>query len=208
MSGEISVDTSDLLKWSRYMSNVPRRTGAAVARALNTVGDNILREWIAYNADQTGMSMDVIQQHIEVHKATPDDLRWEMDATGLSPNANWSRPWQSSGDEAFDDDRALVKIVTRGDEHVCEKCIEVSDHSPYTMAEVRAMNPTGMSSPHGRDDATNIVHAGCRCVTQAWQATRMLPVTTTADAPPELFTMRQLGRAIADELKIVLTPTN
>jgi hypothetical protein len=186
------------------MNNVPRRTGAAIARALNTVGDNVMKEWIAFNAEQTGFDPDVIERSIQVHKATSNDLRWEMDATGLSPNSEGSRPWQTRDDAAFNDDRSLVKVVTRGDEHVCEKCLDVADHSPYTMAEIRAFNPYGMGFGQG----TNLVHPNCRCITQAWQATRMLPVTTTSSAPPELFTMRQLGRAIADEMKIVLTATD
>jgi hypothetical protein len=203
----VTIDTNELLKWARYMNNVPKRTGAAISRALNTVGENVLQVRINGIAEATGFEPDEIAGAIEVKKATPNDLTWSMDASKLSTDAKWSRPWQTRGDPNSDsfDDRTLVKVITSGDELVCEKCNYVADHSPYTMEEIRNMNPYGMGTGSG----TNLVHPNCRCATQAWQATRMLPVSFSgAGAPAELFTMRQLGDAIAGELKVEMKATD
>jgi hypothetical protein len=206
---KIDVDTGELLKWARYMNRVPKRTGAAISRALNTVGDNILRVRINTIAENTGFDPDEIESAIEVKKATPNDLSWSMDASKLSTDNKFSRPWQTRGDSNSDsfDDRTLVKVVTSGDEYVCDKCNYVADHSPYTMQEIHNMNPYGMEFGSG----TNLVHPNCRCITQAWQATRMLPVSIDSggtQAPAELFTMRQLGEAIAGELQVEMKATD
>jgi hypothetical protein len=196
----LEVDSEDVLHWARLMQNVPRRTKAAIARGLNTVGDNIVREAIQYHSDTTGLDPTELERLIIVKKATPDDLTWSLDQSALVSNTEWSRPWASPDDGTFDQ-ATLVRVVHSGDEHVCEKCIEVADHSPYTLAEVKALNPYGADFGSG----TNLVHPNCRCMTQAWQATRVLPVAVVGSgAPPELFTMRQLGEAVAGELKVAI----
>jgi hypothetical protein len=198
----LEVDTAELLKFTRYMQNIPKRTGAAIARGLNTVGENMVREMIKFQAEQTGLDENELAALVEVKKATPDDLSFEMDASAISTKTDFSRPWvkRDDSDTSFSDS-TLVKIVTSGDELVCDKCLSAADHSPWTLAEVRAMNPYGADFGSG----TNLVHPNCRCMTQAWQATRTLPVRASgSEAPPELFTMKQLGKAIADEMQVVL----
>jgi hypothetical protein len=199
----LEVDTTDLLRFIRYMDNIPKKTGAAIARGLNTVGERAVRAMIEYQAEISGLDPEVLASLIEVKKATPDDLTWEMDASKISTQTDFSRPWdiRDASDTSFDDN-TLVKVVTSGDEHVCEKCLDVADHSPWTLAEIRQMNPYGSDFGSG----TNLVHPNCRCITQDWQATRVLPVRVSGtEAPPELFTMRQLGRAIADEMEVVIS---
>jgi hypothetical protein len=202
----LEIDTNALLKFTRYMENIPRRTGAAIARGLNTVGDNMVREMIKYQADLTGLDENELAKLVEVKRASPSDLSFEMDASAISTKTDFSRPWvkRDDSDTSFSDN-TLVKVVTSGDELVCEKCNDVADHSPWTLAEIRAMNPYGTDFGSG----TNLVHPNCRCMTQAWQATRTLPVRTAgSDAPPELFTMKQLGKAIADEMEVILKATD
>jgi hypothetical protein len=198
----LEVDTAELLKFTRFMQNIPKRTGAAIARGLNTVGENMVREMVKYQADLTGLDENELAALVEVKKATADDLSFEMDASAISTKTDFSRPWiqRDDSDTSFSDS-TLVKVVTSGDELVCDKCNDVADHSPYTLAEVRALNPYGSDFGSG----TNLVHPNCRCMTQAWQATRSLPVRSAgSDAPPELFTMKQLGKAIAAEMEVVL----
>jgi len=57
--------------------------------------------------------------------------------------------------------------------------------------------------------ADNVVISNCRCIVQSWEMTRRLPVTfgDQAGAPPELFTVRQLGEAVAHELSVVVKAT-
>jgi hypothetical protein len=191
---DVSLDTTELLKWARYMNRVPRRTGAAIARALNTVGDNILHEAAHAVAQETGLDPNDVFDLIGVKKATPDDLNWSMDTSKVfqSEQMDWSRPWDKR--TGFDD-RTLLKVITRDDGTVCDKCIEVAAHSPYTLEELMGMNPYN----------NGLVHPNCHCWTETWHATRQMPVTFGKGAPVQLFTMKQLGDAVAKELKTTLT---
>jgi hypothetical protein len=192
LSLRINVDTSDLLKWSRYMNRIPKKTGAAIARGLNTVGDNIVHNAAQAMAETTGLDPNDIIELIEVKKATADDLKWSMDASKVAPpSLDWSRPWDKR--TGFDD-RTLVKVVTSFDKLVCDRCLAVEKNSPYTLEEVNSMNPYG----------NGIVHPNCRCMVQAWYATRQLPVTFGRGAKSQLFTMRELGEKVAEELKLTI----
>jgi hypothetical protein len=190
---DVSVDVSELLNWARLMNRMPRKTPAAIARGLNTVGDNIAHNAAHVMAEATGLDPNDVFEMIEVKQATPGDLNWSMDASKVAPpSMDWSRPWDKR--TGFQDNE-LVKVVTFGDNDVCEKCLDVEEHSPYTLEEVNSMNPYG----------NGIVHPNCRCMVQNWQATRSLPVTFGKGAQAELFTMKQLGDAVAQELKMTLT---
>ena len=196
----LEVDTSELLHWARLMQNVPKRTKAAIARGLNTVGDNVVRNAVQAQSEATGLDPNELEALIVVKKATPDDLSWSMDQSAILTKTDFSRPWDTPSDGTFDQN-TLVKVITSGDELVCEKCNDVADHSPYTLEEVRALNPYGADFGSG----TNLVHPNCRCATAPWQATRVLPVSVVgSDAPPELFTMRELGQAVAAELQVAI----
>lgn len=189
----LNVDTSDLLKWSRYLNRVPRKFPAAIARGLNTVGDNIVHNAARIMSEATGLDPNDIFEMIEVKKATPTDLSWSFDASKVAPpSMDWSRPWDKR--TGFDD-RELVKVITSYDKFVCDKCLEVEKNSPYTLAEVQTMNPYG----------NGIVHPNCRCMVQPWYATRQLPVTFGKGGPQELFTMHQLGEIMAKELRATIT---
>lgn len=200
MAIELEVDVSDLLKWSRLMGRVPRRTKPAIARAINTFGDNVARNAAHYMAEMSGLPESEIMGMIEIKKATPNDLEWSMDTSQIiPPSMDWSRPWEARSAKDFDKN-ALVKVVTVGDAEVCEICQEAAERSPYTMEEVYSIR-TDMRGAEG------LIHQNCRCMLQAWQATRMMPIRMGAGAPKELFSTRQLGEAIAGELEVVLRMT-
>jgi hypothetical protein len=201
----IEVDTSDLLKWARYLQTIPRKTNPAIARALNSVGDNAVKTATAYIADQMGFDPDDVADMIIVKRAAPDDLSFEINMSNIYQSGD-SRPWEGrDGSDSSFEQNTLVKIVTSGDEAVCQKCLDAAENSPYTLEEVNDMNPLHIDATGER---TEIVHPLCRCIIQNWQATRQLPVRLSgvggASAPPELFTMRQLGQAIAGELEVVI----
>ena len=174
---EISVDTSDLLKWARYLDTVATKTGPAAAKALNFIGDSIINKTITYLEESTGLEPEDIRRLITVKAATANDPTWEMDATATAPpSLDWSRPWDKG--EAIDDAFTLVKIVTMDDDLVCEKCQQAQDDGPYTLEEAMAMLP---------------IHPHCRCVMQPFSSLRRLPVTFgKLGAAPELFTVKQL----------------
>jgi len=113
-----------------------------------------------------------------------------MDASSIAPpSLDWSRPWATRDDDAGNafDQQTLVNIVTMGDEVVCEKCEEAATLSPYTLMDARQQLP---------------IHPNCRCVLQTWSSFRRLPVQfgQPGAAPPQMMTMKQLGRAVTKEL--------
>jgi hypothetical protein len=202
----IEVDTSDLLRWARYLNTVTKKTKPAIARALNTVGDNAVKTATEYIAEQMGFDPDDVADMIIVKRASPDDLSFEINMQKIGSGDSRSWDGRDGSDSSFEKN-TLVKIVTSGDEKVCQLCLDAAENSPYTLEEVNDMNPL-KSDDAGGLLATEIVHKNCRCMVQNWQATRQLPVRLSGvggdAAPPELFTMRQLGQAIAGELEVVI----
>ena len=190
---DINIDVSDLLKWSRYLETIPKKTPTAIARALNTVGDNVVRRIADYVSTGTGLHPDDVASLMTVKRASPSDLTWSIDASQLAPpSLDWSRPWDKPADqEQTFDSSILVKIVTAGDEKVCPVCERLAEQSPYTLPEAQQLLP---------------VHENCRCLLTSWQATRKLPVTFGQNGamPPELLSTKELGDAIGMELKAVL----
>ena len=209
MSASFKVASTDLLKWARYLDEVPRQTKAAVSRAINDYGRGVVDAKAQAMADELGLDVHDVRSLIEVREATPQNLRWEMDATKVvkrSPE-DWARPWASRSDKNFQEP-TLLKIVTSGDDHTCEICEEAALKSPYTVEEINqlAARWKHWEPPGGLAGArTNLLHPNCRCVTQPWQQTRRLSVTFGGKgAPTELLNARQLGRRVADELKVTI----
>lgn len=191
---QLHVHTEDLAKWARHYEQLPNRTKPAIARALNTVGEGILTEAVDKIARNTGLNPNVIRDTIHVHEATARRLQWSMDASEFAPpSLDWSRPWANTGDATATDKQRLVKITTMDDELVCEICQEAAENGPYTMEEAQGMLP---------------LHPNCRCMMQAWQSLRKLPVVFAENGTPEFLTIKQLGRKVADELRVTLGAMN
>ena len=206
MTARISINADDLLRWARYLNEVPKRTRPAVARAMNDYGRGVVDSTAQAIAGETGLSAYDVRSMIEVKEATADDLTWKMDATAVAKSEDWERPWDKREDGGFDKN-TLVKIVTSGDETTCEICQEAAEKSPYTMEEINALSARWK---HWEPDAglgarTNLLHPNCRCSLQPWQQTRRVSVKFGGKgAPPELLNARQLGRRVADEMKVTI----
>ena len=205
-STRIKINADDLLKWSRYLDEVPKRTRPAVARAMNDYGNSLLDSAAAAIAGKTGLTPSDVRNQIVVKRATSSDLTWKMDASKVAPQVEWERPWNKRPDKDFEKE-TLVKIITSGDEHTCEICEEAAAKSPYTMEEINALSAKWK---HWQPDAgmggrTNLLHPNCRCSLQPWRQTRQVAVSFGGKgAPPELLNARQLGRKVADELKVII----
>jgi hypothetical protein len=200
---EATIDATDLMKWSAYFTNIPKQTKAALSRALNMVGDQTARGAAQFIADKADLDADAVYSKIVVNESTPDSLEWSMDASGIAPpSLDWSRPWDKPDDNSFDQD-TLVKVVTMGDDDVCEQCQQAQENSPYTLAEVYQIRTA-------RGDDGCLIHPNCRCGLAPWSSLRRLPVVFNKpgdDMPSGLFTPTQLGKAVADELKVSLFVT-
>jgi hypothetical protein len=196
----VEVDTDDLMKWARYMTMIQPKTGKAISNALNVVGEAAARNAVAFIADETGLDPEDVASLIVIKESTPDDLTWVMDASQVS-GSDSSTPWAKRDDSASPFmQNTLVRLTNSADSKVCEKCLEACANSPYTLEEINNLNPYG----------NGYVHPNCRCNIQSWQATRQLPARVSSfggSGPPELYSMRQLGQAIAAELEVVIKAT-
>jgi hypothetical protein len=203
---EISINTNDLLKWARAFDEVPRRTHAAIARALNAVGTQIERSAAQYVAEQSDLDPNDVMGMIDVTEATPDNLTWEMNATAVAlSQQEWSKPWDKSDDHTFDQS-TLLNIVTSHDESVCEICQEAADGGPYSAEEIQnlALKWANYVPPASvKGERTNLLHPNCRCSTKQWSSLRRMPVMfgKPGGSPPEMLTAGQIGREVAVELK-------
>jgi hypothetical protein len=208
MSVLVKANFDALLKWSRYLDEVPKRTRPAIANALNDYGRGVARSKAEAVAAETGLDPDDVLNLIEVDEATADNLVWKMDASKVAtPPPDWERPWEKRSDSAFQQ-QTLVKIVTSGDATTCEICRDAASKNPYTMEEI---NTLAAKWQHWEPEAgivgerTNLLHPNCRCIIQPWQQTRRMSVRFGArGAPEELLNARQLGRRVADEIKVAI----
>ena len=121
MSASFKVSSTDLLRWARYLDEVPKQTKAAVARAMNDYGRGVADAKAAAIAAELDLNAFDVRSLITVREATPGNLRWEMDATAIAKRSpeDWARPWASRSNKDFEQP-VLVKIVTSGDDHTCE----------------------------------------------------------------------------------------
>jgi hypothetical protein len=203
------IDSNDLLKWGRYLNEIPRKTAPALARGLNAIGELWVRSMAVNLADYTGLEAGAIMNLTVVHKATPGHLEYDADATAVvTASPDWLRPWAERDKSTFEQD-TLVKIITVGDHHDCEVCAEIAENSPYTMGEVKKMQERWAhwhaANGPAPGERTNLVHPNCRCTIQPWTSARRLPVAFKGKGmPPELMNARQLGERVAEELKIAI----
>ena len=204
----LKIDASALLKWSRYLEQIPKQTRPAVARALNDYGAGVVRSAAERIAAQDDLDPNEILSMITVEEATSENLLWRMDASQVvAAKQDWSRPWAERDTKTFQQ-QTLVKIVTSGDEHTCDVCEEAAMRSPYTKAEIEALAQkwkgwTGKEGSAG--ERTNLIHPNCRCMTQPWKTPRRVSVKFGGKgAPTELLNARQLGKRVADEMKVTI----
>lgn len=195
---DITLSTDDILKWARHFEQIPQQVPVAVSNAMNYIGENLVREVADYISSTTDIDPQALIRQINVKQATPDDMTWTMDASDIAPpSLNWSNPWmRPPADNTFDGD-TLVNVVTMGDEVVCEKCQDAAEAGPYQMADAMQLNPYG----------NGLIHPNCRCMIAPFYSYRKLPVTfSRPDAGgPQLLSLRQLSRAVKDQLKISLS---
>jgi hypothetical protein len=209
MTVKIKVNADDLLKWSRYLDEIPKRTRPALAKAMNDYGNGVANSAAQVIAGQTGLDVHDVRSQIQIKPATSSDLTWKMDASKVAKHGDddWERPWDKRSDKDFQKE-TLVKIVTSGDEHTCEICEDAASKSPYTMEEINtlAMKWKHWDPPTGSSAArTNLLHPNCRCAIVPFRPQRKMAVQMGGKgAPAELMNARQLGRKVAEEMKVAI----
>lgn len=188
------------------------QTTPAIARALNTFGENVVNEVVAELAESTGLDPHEIRNSIIVYQADAASLEWGMDASVVIPqqSPNWQRPWDRPNDNSFDQGM-LLNIVTAKDDRVCPVCEEAAADSPYSTEQINelAAKWRDYEPPSNLGPRTNLIHPNCRCETVPWRGgRRQLPVNTNANpgggGGAQRMTARQLGRSVMDELRLVI----
>lgn len=219
---KLKVNANDLLKWSRYLDELPRRTKPAIARALNTFGEGVVHEIVNYIAQKNSWDPDDVRRRILVKEADPHDLSFTMDASLVVPQSQqWQRPWAERDNAEFEQN-TLVKIVTQDDGYDCDVCRQIAEQGPYTMDQVVQMqaqwadyNPPTPNIHPGV--ITNLVHPRCRCVTQPWSSYRRLAVSiqgqsgqanTSSGPPTRLMTVKQLSKILHDDMQLEIKVLN
>jgi hypothetical protein len=214
----IDLDTTDLLRWARYLESMPAKLGPALARGLNAFGDEATQAMAKNLAAKYDLEAGAVMNLLVVRRASPGHLKYEVDGSAVAKtDPRWLRPWEERDQSAFEQD-SLVKVVTLGDEFDCEVCEQVAENSPWTAREIaqnqgkwtQMFDGGGGTGRHRAGHGlvgtrTDLIHPNCRCVTRPWTSTRRMKMTfAESGAPPELLTVRQFGKRVADELKIAI----
>lgn len=195
---KFSFKTDRLLKWAKYFEELPRKTSSAIVKALNTAGDAVVREMVRKISRSTGFSQAKVRKYIKVTKATESKKSYRIKQEVLPPSLDWSRPWQKP--KSVTDPDEMVKIITMEDDNVCPICRDAAEHNPYKMSDIRRMLSKWEHTTH-----PGLLHPNCRCTIGAWSNMRRLAVQFSGKNVPEaLTTVRQVGKKIADAVRIVI----
>lgn len=168
-----SINPTSLLKWARYLEEVPAKTNKNIALSLNTVGENVVRELSLKLSVSTGMDPETVRRLIKVRRATESSLKWSVDiADVLEPTgAKRTLPKrQMAAGEAEQRIKTeqLVNVVTMRDDRVCPICDDIRTNGPYTPQEVEAM------SARLNHYGGGLFHPHCRCGTTPFNPARRL----------------------------------
>ncbi len=153
---DLKVDPTELVRWAAgAKSRVPRVTRAAVARALNQLGDSLVDEAKNAYAEARGVTRFEIEPYMRVRRATSANLWWELRAN-LPPSMQRRRDWRSlkrdrmgrwlSSENALDFSArklpeippgTFVNVITAGDHYsgvrrrlveVCDICQDIAEN--------------------------------------------------------------------------------
>lgn len=205
----VAVEAKGLLKFARYLGDVPKMTNKNLAAALNVAGDNVTRQVIETISLSSGLDRELVRRMIKVKKASEGSLRWTIDVSDV---------WKPTGPTRQLPKRAfpgtpiaervtpeqLVKVVTTGDGRVCPICEQIKRGGPYTLTEVR--NMSARLNHYGG----GLFHPHCRCGTAPFNPTRKLVLDTRKAAAVDskavkTMTIKQIAAQIKKQSAIALT---
>lgn len=197
MAVALSIETDKLLKFAAKLGDMPRRNKIAISRALNQVGDGVVRQVTQSIEDQTGIPAYRIADMIVVRNANPNRLTYDITLpkglTDEEPTDLEKRDFPKRDDDDFQEG-SLVNVVTMGDDRVCMICEEIAEANPYTIEEARTQ------IHHGATIGLN----NCRCLLTPARMLKKLAVTVGSGkkATDQRFTMKQLSEMIQTEMAV------
>jgi hypothetical protein len=180
---DLSVDTSDLLKFARKMEDTAKTTGPIITTSLNEIGDQVLSLVATNLTKQSGLTLEQVRGMIKVKRASRNDLAYELTIQKELEEGDDVRKLEGkreSTDFGKRDPNDLVIIVTKDDDLVCMDCEELAAAGPMPLDVAKEHIPK---------------HPHCRCVILPYvQKGKRLPVTMTSvtGTDPE----KRMGRSI------------
>lgn len=185
---QLKIDTSDLLRFVRTMEGMPARNRTAIARALNSVGDGVVRELSQRIGRQQGTNAERVRAMIDSTRATPANHRYEIRLREELPAAEDIMPRRRDEFEPG----SLVIVVNFPDDKVCLVCQEIAAGSPYTIEDARTLIPAHGGPGHN-----------CRCELKPFVSRRRLAVEGRHGIDTSM-TMKQLAEQVRQELSLTL----
>lgn len=198
----VTINSDDLMRWIRVAEQSRGKITVAIVDALNEAGDALKDELANDLASSFEAPVGDMQALIRTARATPGDLSYEIDtrlarALELPPSGRrmGGRAWSRRPEEFFREEE-LVKIVSSGDNLVCERCQDL-EGTVHSIEEARLLIPA---------------HPNCRCNVISARA-RRLPVKYKTRIGPairvhtESVTLATLANRLRDIPRIALKVT-
>jgi hypothetical protein len=212
-----TIEAADLVQMVRFYETVPRKTPAALSKALNRVGDDVrkqidigLEEELRI-VDTSGIVYAGGVGIVSWTPSTPSKLLYQIVVHGEEYErrvASRRLPERGFPGARPRIDEDLVTVQTSGDDRVCPVCEAIADNGPYTAEEAR------QNIHHGAGIGLN----GCRCFLMPYVSQRRAPMRmetitgSTRDEPGLLVsgtlsrvdmnvTVKDLAKHVLDEMK-------
>jgi hypothetical protein len=203
----LRVNADELLQWARYLEDLSDATNQAIADGLNNYGEIAARKIAAEHAERGDLQEHEVYNQIVIRRATARNLQWSMDARALrAPEDELARPLPGRDVNQYRDQELVSIVMTHDARGPCEICEEAAARGPYTQGQIDviANRWKDYTPPHPVTGyRTNLLHPNCRCIITPYANKRRLRVQFGGkSAPPELFTAKQLGEAVAGELRL------
>ncbi len=205
----IRVDANAIANWTGFLEDLGPVTNQAIANGLNNYGEIVARRMAEQHAEAGDLQPSEVYNQIVIRRATARSLRWSMDASALkTPEDEMARPVGKRDTNQYRDQELVSIIMTHDARGPCEVCEEAAARGPYTQAEIDVIankwkdyNPPRPVQGY----RTNLLHPNCRCIITPYANKRRLRLQYGGkSAPAELYTAKQLGSAVAGELKIAI----
>jgi hypothetical protein len=206
-----SIDAKDLLKLADHWEKQAPYINAALATALNKVGNEISDVMSEYWSSVTSVPKQAVRSLFEINEARPDRLRWELDATAAAIDAPsevvWKRLMQQRSQLA--NDMTLVRVLANPG--CCDICDEIAEGGPYPLNEIVALQEKAMEKvPHEYVSRlpgirTHLLHPLCRCVVQPYDMPmRKFEFHLHTQTPKPVMTPEQMAQVISSHLGVLL----
>jgi hypothetical protein len=201
---KLAIDATDILKFTRSLTELPKQFDTVLVQSLNETGDTLVRETTQKIAESSGFPIAVAMRFVEGKRASPSDRSYEIRVKqGMLEDAISGRPlpgrgFPGQGERELPDDKLLVNLVTTQDDKVCPICEQISREGPYSVEEFNRLREF---HPHLLNRALH-----CRCALVPFKpAGRMAVTEGTGKAKVDMtMSVHDLVNRIKQETRTIL----